>query len=78
MSELEKKVNDWLSTWAPHCGAPRDVFEGQFREVLRSIFDSIEDQAEAQMVKTLKLEGMHCLALRRVREDLRVPERRTC
>lgn len=66
------RVADWLDTWAPHCGASRAVFEGQFRTILREVFDEIEARAEANMMKTQKLEGMHYAALKDVRKELGV------
>lgn len=66
------RVNSWLETWSPHCGAPRAVFEGQFRVTIREIFDEIERRAEANMLKTGKLEGMHYAALKDVRRELSV------
>ena len=30
-------VQRFLDTWAPHCGAPRYVFEGQFRVMLKAV-----------------------------------------
>lgn len=69
---LLDRVNSWLETWSPHCGAPRAVFEGQFRVTLREIFDEIERRAEANMLKTGKLEGMHYAALKDVRRELSV------
>lgn len=70
-----KEVRDWLATWAPHCGAPRDVFEGQFKVVLCEIFDEIERAAEIKMM-TGKLEGSHYAAMNEMRDKLGV-ERRT-
>jgi len=67
---LLDRVNSWLETWSPHCGAPRAVFEGQFRMTIREIFDEIERRAEANMLKTGKLEGMHYAALKDVRREL--------
>ena len=69
---LLDRVNSWLETWSPNCGAPRAVFEGQFRVTLREIFDEIERRAEANMLKTGKLEGMHYAALKDVRRELSV------
>ena len=69
-TDLLDRVNSWLETWSPHCGAPRAVFEGQFRVTLREIFDEIERRAEANMLKTGKLEGMHYAALKDVRREL--------
>ena len=69
---LLDRVNSWLETWSPHCGAPRAVFEGQFRVTIREIFDEIERRAEANMLKTGKLEGMHYAALKDVRRELSV------
>jgi hypothetical protein len=46
------------------------VFEGQFRVTLREIFDEIERRAEANMMRTHKLEGMHYAALKDVRKEL--------
>lgn len=66
------RVNSWLETWSPHCGAPRAVFDGQFRVTLREIFDEIERRAEANMMRTGKLEGMHYAALKEVRQELSV------
>ena len=65
-----ERVGGWLDTWGPHCGAPRSVFEGQFRVILREIFDEIERRAEANMMRTHKLEGMHYAALKDVRKEL--------
>jgi len=65
-----ERVGGWLDTWAPHCGAPRAVFEWQFRVILREIFDEIERRAEANMMRTHKLEGMHYAALKDVRKEL--------
>lgn len=70
---LTKSVESWLKTWGPNCGAPRKVFEGQFRAVLCEIFDEIEASAEANMMKTQKLEGMHYAALKDVRLELGIP-----
>jgi hypothetical protein len=67
---LLERVEVWLSTWGPHCGAPRSVFEGHFRTLLREVFDEIENRAEANMIKTHKLEGMHYAALKDVRKEL--------
>ncbi len=36
---IESDINRWLSTWAPHCGAPKSVFEGQFA-VIRKLIES--------------------------------------
>ena len=65
-----ERIGGWLDTWAPHCGAPRAVFEGQFRVILREIFDEIERRAEANMMRRHKLEGMHYAALKDVRKEL--------
>jgi hypothetical protein len=65
-----ERVGGWLDTWGPHCGAPRSVFEGQFRVILREIFDEIERRAESNMMRTHKLEGMHYAALKDVRKEL--------
>lgn len=66
----ETIIANWLDTWAPNCGAKREVFDGQFRVTLRRIFDEIESRAEANMLKTGKLEGMHYAALKEVRSEL--------
>lgn len=71
-SALLDRVNSWLETWSPHCGASRAVFEGQFRATLREIFDDIERRAEANMLRTGKLEGMHYAAMKDVRLELSV------
>ena len=65
-------VNSWLETWGPNCGAPRKVFEGQFRVTLKEIFDWIERDAERRMLTTHKLEGMHYAALKEARKQLGV------
>lgn len=64
------RVNSWLETWSPYCGAPRAVFEGQWRAMLREVFDEIERRAEANMLRTGKLEGMHYAALKDIRREL--------
>lgn len=79
--ELKKRmfpsrVNTFLDTWAPHCGASRAVFEGQFRETLREIFDEIEERAESKMLETGKLEGMHLGAITGVRIELGVERKK--
>ena len=38
--------------------------------ILREIFDEIERRAEANMMRTHKLEGMHYAALKDVRKEL--------
>jgi hypothetical protein len=38
--------------------------------ILREIFDEIERRAEANMMRTHKLEGMHYAALKDVRREL--------
>ncbi len=40
------------------------------RGILWSVFNEIEQRAEANMLKTGKLEGMHYAALREVRAEL--------
>lgn len=76
-TDLLAQVDSWLETWGPNCGAHRSVFEGQFRDTLRNIFDHIEEKAEANMMKTGKLEGMHYAALKDVRRLLEIPRANT-
>ena len=45
--------------------------------LLRDIFDDIERRAEANMIKTGKLEGMHYAALKDVRRELGIPRKAT-
>lgn len=75
---LERRVKSWLDTWAPHCGASRAVFEGQWRATLAEIFDSVEERAERRMLTTHKLEGMHYAALTEVRRELQLRSRSPC
>lgn len=72
---LERQLKDYFDTWGPHSGAPRSVFEGHWRALLADIFDNIEERAEAAMVKTHKLEGMHYAALSAVRRELKLRSR---
>jgi hypothetical protein len=72
---LDRRVQDWLDTWAPHCGASRKTFEGQWRAMMAEIFDNIEERAEAAMLKGHKLEGMHYAALTDVRRELKLRSR---
>lgn len=65
-TSMESTVNIWLDTWAPNCGAPREVFEGQFRTTLTEIFDWIERDAE-----TRKCAGAHYAAMREARKILK-------
>jgi hypothetical protein len=43
---MKESVDRWLETWAAHCGAPRKVFEGQFREMLATVLDTIDKRME--------------------------------
>ena len=72
---LERRVERWLDTWAPHCGASRKTFDGQWRAMMAEIFDNIEERAEAAMLKGHKLEGMHYAALTDVRRELKLRSR---
>ncbi len=40
---MNKRLREWLETWAPCCGAPRSVFEGQFKALLRAILREAEE-----------------------------------
>jgi hypothetical protein len=73
LARLVLALDDHLATWGPHCGAPKAVYEGQLRVMLRKIFDLIEESAEANMMKTGKLEGMHYAAMKKAREALQIP-----
>jgi hypothetical protein len=50
-------------------------FIADARKLLALVFDDIESRAEANMLKTGKLEGMHYAALKEVRAELRVVRR---
>lgn len=45
------------------------------KTLIGEIFDMIEEQAERNMMKTGKLEGMHYAALKEMREELDIPRK---
>jgi hypothetical protein len=69
-------VAAWLDLWEPGYWAPREVFAEQLRALLSGIFDAVEERAEANMIRTQKLEGMHYAALREVRRELGVERKK--
>ena len=52
MTPIQKEVQDWLETWAPHCGAPRSVFEGQFGALMENVLREIVARASGKYVGT--------------------------
>lgn len=46
------------------------------RDAVSKVLDLIEEKAEANMLTTHKLEGMHYAALKEVREQLKIPRRK--
>lgn len=51
-TEAQKRVREWMETWAPHCGASRAVFEGQFRAILTVILEDIADRISVKTEAT--------------------------
>ena len=68
---MKQEIEDWLSTWARNCGAPKKVFVGQFNAIMIRIFNEICLRAENKMQITGKLEGAHYAAMREVFEELK-------
>lgn len=68
-------IKPWLETWAPHCGAPKDVFEGQAKNMVRLLLDEIESRAEAESLRQKTVTGMHYRALLEIRSELNIPRK---
>jgi len=60
----------WLDTWAPHCGAPRSVFEGQAKVMVGALFDEIERRSEMEADRNAMDR-----AVSDMRRELNVPRR---
>jgi hypothetical protein len=41
--ELRLEIRNWLNTWAPNCGASREVFEGQFKALIKQVAVTIDE-----------------------------------
>lgn len=68
-SKLISKSDTKIGTMScPLCNG--EGYDRQFNERLRIIFDDIEHRAEAKMLLTGKLEGMHYAALTEVRREM--------
>lgn len=53
--ELVLDVRAWLDTWAPNCGAPRAVFEGQFKVLMEHLlFDAVNDHDIEQVREIIR------------------------
>ena len=59
-----------IEEWQEGRDVIRDEMGKLHKRLLRDIFDDIERRAEANMMKTGKLEGMHYAALKDVRREL--------
>ena len=69
-SKSSPLVSLWLDKWSEESGVDRAIFEAQLRMMLHGIFDEIQRRAEANMLKTGKLEGMHYAAMKDVMREL--------
>jgi hypothetical protein len=45
---VTESVQSWLDTWAPNCGAPKFIFEGQFKAMLREVFNEVDGHVFGQ------------------------------
>lgn len=42
--DLMLEIRGYLDTWAPNCGAPRAVFEGHFRALMKEVAKALESR----------------------------------
>lgn len=51
--EAVMDVRAWLDTWAPMCGAPRAVFEEQFKALMANVARAAQDPAGFVLAENL-------------------------
>ena len=64
----KKELENHLETWGPNCGAPRKVYEGHLRELLRVHRAMVEAEASVNLIGEVVL-CPDCLGTRVRRRD---------
>lgn len=75
MKHITDQFQSFLADWRPGSDAALSPsnsmrFEKELRALLGQIFDDVNRRAEANMLKTGKLEGSHFAAMTRIRKEL--------